>query len=384
MEFGVGEEAEAFAAETRAFFDGHLTPAWHAKSHYSYDGHDWDLYKEMGRRGLLFPTWKKEFGGRGLSRFANHALVETWGDFEVTTHAQSVSVMVGAVIEKFGSQRLKDEYLHKLGKGEVISCLGYTEPSSGSDSFAAKTKAVRGGDGWLINGQKMFTSGANLASHLLLLTRTDPDAPKHAGLTLFVVPMDDPGVHVDPVYTYQDERTNATFYADVRIPDWRRVGEVNGGAELFGWALSLEQGGGGFIGPHRRTVETAVQWARETLRDGKPAIENERVLERLARTYVHARISRYLYLRTVWQLENDIADRAAGPLSKVFSSETFLRDATDLLDLAAPDTLLRGKHALGLLELSSRHASATTIYAGTSEVHRSQVAEKALGLPRSR
>lgn len=384
MEFGIGEEAEAFAAETRAFFDSYLTPEWHAKSHYSYDGHDWVLYREMGKRGLLYPTWKKEYGGRDAARYANVALVETWDDYDVTTHAQSVSVMVGAVIEQFGSEQLKAEYLDKLARGDVISCLGYTEPSSGSDSFAAKTRAVRDGDGWLINGQKMFTSGGNLASHVLLLTRTDPDAPKHAGLTLFVVPMDDPGVHVDPVHTYQDERTNATFYADVRIPDWRRIGEVNGGAEIFGWALSLEQGGGGFTGPHRRTVETAVKWARETLRDGKPAIENERVLERLARTYVHARISKILYLRTVWQLENDIVDRAAGPMSKVFSSETFLRDATDLLDLAAPDTLLRGKHELGLLELSSRHASATTIYAGTSEVHRSQVAEKALGLPRSR
>jgi 3-oxochol-4-en-24-oyl-CoA dehydrogenase len=230
----------------------------------------------------------------------------------------------------------------------------------------------------------MFTSGANLASHVLLLARTDPEAPKHQGITLFVVPMNSPGIEIHPVYTYQDERTNTTFYSDVRIHDSYRVGPINGGAEVLAWALTLEQGGGGFYGYHRHLVKAAVRWARESRRNGRPAIEDPRVLERLARTHVHARVSALIYYRSLWLQYGRAGDRAAGPMSKLFSSEAFLRDATDLLDLAAPETLLRGKHCAGIIELGSRHASVTTIYAGTSEVHRSQIAEKALGLPRSR
>ncbi len=384
ISFSLGDEAQAFAEETRQFFKEHITPEWQANSHYSYDGHDWALNRKMGLQKLLFPTWEKEFGGRGADRYVGAAAMEVWDAFGVTSHAQSVSNMVGKVIAKFGTDELKARYLPAIAAGEEISCLGYSEPSSGSDSFAARTKAVRDGDHWVINGQKMFTSGGNLASHVLLLTRTDPDAPKHAGLTLFVIPMDAEGIEVHPVHTYQEERTNATFYTDVRVPDWCRIGEVNDAARIFGWALSLEQGGAGFYGPHRGLVEACVEWGGSAVVGGRPALENDRVLERMARCHTHALISKLLYYRTLWLLEEGITDRAAGPMSKVFSSETFLRDATDLFDLTAPRSLLRGRDALGEIELAARHASATTIYAGTSEVHRSQIAEKALGLPRSR
>ena len=384
VEFGFGAEADAFAAETRAFFEGRLTPQWHAKSHYSYDGHDWALNREMGAAGLLFPTWPEEHGGRGADGYAATAGLAVWDELDVTTHAQSVSNMVGHVIIRYGSDRLKREVLPRLAAGEIITALGYSEPSSGSDVFAARTRAVRDGEDWVIDGQKMFTSGGNLASHILLLARTNADVAKHKGITLFVVPTDDPGFEVHPVHTFQEERTNATFYTGVRVPDAYRIGPVDGGTEVLGWALALEQGGAGFIGPHRRTVEAAVRWAKGARRDGGVAIEQPRVLERLARAHVHATASALVYYRSLWRMETGMNDRAAGPMSKVFSSELFLRDATDLFDLTAPDSLLRGKHDLGFIELAGRHASATTIYAGTSEVHRSMVAEKALGLPRSR
>ena len=384
MEFGFGAQADAFAAETRAFFEEHLTPEWRAKSHYSYDGHDWDLNKVMGERGLLFPTWPAAHGGRGADGYVATAGLAVWDELDVTTHAQSVSNMVGHVIIRYGSPELKARVLPRLAAGEIITALGYSEPSSGSDIFAARTRAVREGEDWVIDGQKMFTSGGNLASYVLLIARTNVDVPKHKGITLFVVPTDDPGFEVHPVHTFQEERTNATFYTNVRVSDAYRIGPVDGGTEVLGWALALEQGGAGFIGPHKRTVEAAVHWARRARRDGGVAIEQPRVLERLAKAHVHALASALVYYRSLWRTETGANDRAAGPMSKVFSSEMFLRDATDLFDLAAPDSLLRGKHDLGFIELAGRHASATTIYAGTSEVHRSMVAEKALGLPRSR
>lgn len=384
VEFSLGEEADAFALETRQFFEKELTAEYRENAHFSFDGHNWELNRALGAQRLLFPTWSVEYGGRGANGYVAAAMLAVWDEFDVTSHAQGVSNMVGHVIARFGCGQLKERYLPELSAGRIISSLGYTEPSSGSDVFAARTRAVRDGDGWLINGQKIFTSGANLASHVLLLTRTDPDAPKHRGITLFIVPLDAPGVEIRPIHTFQEERTNATFYSDVRVPDWARLGAVNGGAEVLSWALSLEQGGGGFCGPHQRVVTEAVAWAKRTVRNGRSVLHDSLILARLARAQVHARISQLLFYRSLWLLQEGRADRAAGPMSKLFSSEAFLRDATDLFDLTAPDSLLRGKRGLGYVELSGRHATATTIYGGTSEVHRSQVAENALGLPRSR
>ncbi len=388
IDFTLGATADAFGAETQAFFDTALTPEWRARAHYSYDGHDWDLNRAMGERGLLFPLWPEEHGGRGADDYAAAAALAVWDDEGVSIHAQAVSNMVGQVMIRFGSEEVKRDIVPKLARGEIISCLGYSEPSSGSDIFAAETRAVRADDGrgedWIINGQKMFTSGANLAHHVLLLTRTDPDLPKHKGITLFIVPLDQPGIEIHPVHTFQDERTNATFYNDVRVPDSYRIGPVNGGLSILAWALSLEQGGFGFVGPHRHALESAVAWAKETPRGNSLAIEDPRVLERLAAAATRSRVSYLLWWRSMWLKEEGIADRAAGPMSKLFSSEAFLRDANDLFDLVAPDALIRGKDHVGRLELEARHSAATTIYGGTSEVQRSQVAEATFGLPKSR
>jgi alkylation response protein AidB-like acyl-CoA dehydrogenase len=196
--------------------------------------------------------------------------------------------------------------------------------------------------------------------------------------------MDSPGIDIHPVHTFPEERTNATFYSDVRIPDEYRISPVDGALEVMAWVLGLEQGGGGFIGPHKLVVEAAVAWAKETERNGKPVIENERVLERLAQAQARSYASHAIYYRSLWMTEQRIADRAAGPMSKLFASEAFQRDSADLLELAAPDSLLRGKHHLGFIEIHHRHAMVTTTYGGTSEVHRSQVAENSFGLPKSR
>jgi 3-oxochol-4-en-24-oyl-CoA dehydrogenase len=384
IEFGLGQRAESLAAETRAFFERTLTPLWRAKAHYSLDSHDWELYRAIAAAGLLFPTWPTEHRGRGATTYVAAAALTVWHDFGVTTHAQGVSNMVGQVVMQFGSDLMKREVLPRIAAGDIIMCLGYSEPASGSDVFAAQTKAERDGVGWRINGQKIFTTGADLASYVLLLTRTNQGVPKHSGITLFLVPLNDPGIAIHPIHTFQEERTNATFYTHVYIPDEYRVGPVDGGLGVLSWALKLEQGGGSFVDQHRHVLEAAVAWARNAKRSGRAAIEDPRVLERLAQVAVHVKVSQLIFWRSLWLSEQEIPDRSAGPMSKLFSSEAYLRDATDMLDLAAPDTLLHGKHALGTIELSHRHASVTTIYAGTSEVHRSQIAENALGLPKSR
>jgi alkylation response protein AidB-like acyl-CoA dehydrogenase len=279
---------------------------------------------------------------------------------------------------------LQEEVLTRFASGEITACLGYTEPSGGSDVFAAKTRAVRDGDHWIINGQKMFTSGANMARYVLLITRTDPDAPKHKGITVFLVPLDRPGIEIQPVYTFMDERTNATFYSDVRIEDRYRLGEVNAGAKTLAAALSMEQSGGYYHLIMREMADSVAKWARGKQRDGRPLIEAPDVLARLARVHADARIAETLSGRSVGARLAGEQDLAFGPAAKIFSTEAFIVDSADLLDIAAPDSLLRGKEGLGLVEKGYRHSTATTIYGGTSEVLRSMVAERRLGLPRSR
>lgn len=376
--------AIALIEETRAFFEKTLTPELRAHAHHSWEGHDWGVSRALGSARLLYPDWPAKWGGRDAPADAARAAGGVWEEFGWTSMPRGVSGMVGRIVMAFGTPELQQEVLPAIGAGEAICSLGYTEPSNGSDVFAARTRAVRDGDGWIVNGQKMFTSGANFANYVLLLTRTDPDAPKHKGLTLFLVPLNSPGIEIHPVYTFMDERTNATFYADVRVDDRYRLGGVNEGVKAMAAALQMEQSGSGYYRNQLHMVEAVAEWARTAERDGRPAIEDPRVLARLARVAAHARIGEMLGARTLWTHAEKQPDLAYGPASKVFSTETFITDSADLLDLTAPDSLVRGPTGLGVVEEGYRHSTATTIYAGTSEVLRSMVAERRLGLPRSR
>jgi 3-oxochol-4-en-24-oyl-CoA dehydrogenase len=273
-----------------------------------------------------------------------------------------------------------------LGRGITNCSLGYSEPHCGSDIFAARTRAVwdEANREWVINGQKMFTSGANLTDWIFLIARTDPDAPKHAGITMFLVPTKHPGVEIHPVFTMQEERTNATFYTDVRLPDRYRVGPVNGGTRVLGAALELEHGAGYTPGDHW-VAEAAVEWARQPGPDGRPRIEESSTLARIAQIKVSACLKELLAKRAVFRGVTHVGGRTAyGSMNKLFRSEAAQRDIADMMDLTAPDSLFHGKHGAGRIEITHRLAQIATIYGGTSEVHRSMIAEIGLGLPRSR
>ncbi|CAN7612105.1 acyl-CoA dehydrogenase family protein [Phenylobacterium sp. LjRoot225] len=379
VDFDPPEGGEELAAETRALFEGILDPKKHKLHDHSFESHDWDVHRALGKAGLLFPDWPKEWGGRDADRGSTRASLAVWQEVGYTPPPRSTTGLVGAAILKFGTPELKAEVLPRMASGEITTALGYTEPSGGSDVFAAKTRAVRDGDDWIINGQKMFTSGAEWASYVFLLTRTDPDAPKHKGLTMFLVPLDAPGVEIHPVYTFMDERTNGTFYTDVRIPDRYRIGEVNGGVKVMASALSQEQSGGYYHKHIRHMAEAATDWARRNEK-----IEDPRILARLARAFADANIAEALSAKVLGMSLAGVPDQAFGPASKVFSTEAFIVDSADLLDLAAPQSLIRGREGLGMIEMGYRHSTATSVYGGTSEVLRSMVAERRLGLPRSR
>ncbi|WP_174274606.1 acyl-CoA dehydrogenase family protein [Sphingomonas bacterium] len=382
IDFDLGDEAHALAAEVDAFFTRTLTPELKAKAHYSYAGHDDYVHKRLAEENLLFPGWSKEYGGREASPYALSAVASVWEDHGWSSHAAGTSSMVGWIMQRFGTDDLKEEALARVVAGDAVCSLGFSEPGSGSDVFAAATRATPDGNGWRINGSKMFTSGANFAEYVLLLARTNFDVPKHKGLTMFIVPLKSEGVEIQPVYTFQDERTNITYYDNVYIPDSYRLGPVDGGVRVMAASLELEHGAS-FVKVQRHMLHEAETFCRETIRKGTRLIEREDTVRRLARAAVHIELSTVIYYRALWASVEKREVPAAGPASKMFSSEKFLKDAADLLNLSGQAGLAKDGSA-GFLNLSYRHAHGTTIYGGTSEVHRSMIAERQLGMPRTR
>jgi alkylation response protein AidB-like acyl-CoA dehydrogenase len=384
IDLDLGEAAKELAREVDEFFTRTLTPELKAKAHFSWDGHNPYVHKKLAEAGLLYPELPPEKGGRGASPYASYAAGAVWEKHGWGSHAKSTTMMVAAIMDKFGSPQLRKDILEPVLAGEAITSLGYSEPGSGSDVFAVQTKATRDGDGWRIDGTKMFTSGANLTDFVLMLVRTNPDVPKHKGLTMFMVPLKAEGVTIQPVYTFIDERTNITFYDGVRIPDAYRLGEVDGGVRTMSAALELEHGGGGTTKTHQALVREAEKLAREIMHDGKPLIEDRAAQVRLMQARAHSQLSESLVLRGLWSAQTKQNLPAAGPMAKLFSTERFLQDGSDLIDLTAPLSLSKREGATFFVNQSYRHAHGTTIYAGTSEVHRSMIAERALGMPRSR
>ena len=384
VDFEAPDADNTLADEVRSLFAAILDPERADRGEQNFEAHDWAVHRAMGQARLLYPEWPARWGGRDADTDTTRAANAVWHDVGYAGLARGVTGMAGALVQKFGQPELQDEVLIRFANGEATSCLGFTEPSSGSDVFAAKTRAVRDGDDWVINGQKMFTSGAELASYVLLLARTDTEVAKHKGLTLFLVPLNVPGVEIHPVHTFMDERTNATFYADVRVSDRYRLGEVNAGVKLMAAALTMEQGGSYYHYQMREMIEAVAAWARTEQRDDVPVIQQADTVSRLARVHGHAAISEALSARALWMRLSGQPDLAYGPASKIFSTQSFIDLSADLIDLAAPESLVRGKAGLGVVEIGYRHSTATSIYGGTSEVLRSMVAEKRLGLPRSR
>ncbi|MFC3172641.1 acyl-CoA dehydrogenase [Novosphingobium bradum] len=384
VEFGLGEEAEALAEETRAFFERVLTPELRAKAHYSYAGHDPQVHRQLAEAGLLLPAWPRRIGGREVGTYAIQAAHKVWDDFNWTTHGQGTANIIGLMIDRYGTQQCKDDILSRIIKGEILCALGYSEPGSGSDVFAAKTRATRLPDGsWRIDGSKMFTSGAEHSDYVIMLTRTDPDQPKHKGITMFMVPLKAEGVTIQEVKTFQDERTNITYYDGVVVPDAYRLGEINGGLKVLALGLELEQGMT-FSPYHERMVHSAERLLAQTTRHGQPGLADAGARRRLVRALANVAASDLLFYRILWVTAEGKPNFAYGPAVKMFSADTYHADSFDILNLTAPESLAFASADAAFINQCYRHSHVATTYGGTSEVQRSQVAEKQLGLPRTR
>src|SRR5574337_785287 len=239
MDFHFTPEQEAFRREIRAFLDQHLTPETREEYDITHTPGPLSkaLLRKIGAQGWLGIGWPTEYGGQGRSMIDQLVFYEEldrehffYGDLTVTSLAMALI--------RIGSEAQKQEYLPRILRGELSICLGYTEPGAGSDLASLKTRAVRDGDFYVINGQKVFTTGAESSSHIRLLARTDPHAPKHKGVSLFLFPIDTPGITIRPLYSMEGIRTNEVFFEDVRVPADCMVGKENTG--FYGAAVALD------------------------------------------------------------------------------------------------------------------------------------------------
>ncbi|MBB4631995.1 acyl-CoA dehydrogenase family protein [Sphingosinicella soli] len=381
--FDLDEKSAAFKDKTRAFFKANYTPEMATKAHHSTASHDADFHRKMAEEGLLFANWPVEYGGEGRGSREMYASSEIYEEFNYTTHVLGTTTVVGQMVAQFATAEARAEIVPRILAGTALCSLGFSEPGSGSDVFSAQTSATRDGDDWIVRGQKMFTTGAHLADYVILLTRTRSGGAKHEGLTLFVVPTALPGFSYQPVHTYQDEKTTITYYDEIRLPDRYRLGEVDRGIDVMGAALSLEHGSGSLYLGQVRMLENALLWAHST-EYGEAPIERSSVRARLAIVRTRFEAAAAMVARLVWADDAGRHNRAWGPMTKMFITETYVKSAWEIMEMGGPDAMERGTHPLGMVELGHRRAYATTIYGGTSEIHRSIVAEKALGLPKSR
>jgi alkylation response protein AidB-like acyl-CoA dehydrogenase len=387
MDFDLGERSDAFRAEVHEFVDAHFRPEAIEETHDTGTEHNWDFYRALGAQGWIAASWPSEYGGQDRDPFEMTALRDELRMAQVPMDGMGNSLIVARTLRHLGTEEQKQTFLRPMLNGEIIFSLGYSEPDSGSDVAAAKTTAVRDGDEWVINGQKMFTTLAHEASYVFLLARTNPDVPKHKGLTMFIVPMDADGVTIHPIETMGGVRTNVTYYDDVRVPDRFRVGDVEGGWDVMTVALTFERGGFGLSDADRVWQQT-VTWAQRTERHGRPAIEDADIRERLALMRINNEVAKLLAYRTSWAAAQGKLPGVEGSMHKLWYAESQAHDSAELIDMLGPEGMLahgdQDAPVDGWVETFFRHAPVTSIYGGTSEIQRSIIAERGLGLPRTR
>ncbi|MEQ1788684.1 MAG: acyl-CoA dehydrogenase family protein, partial [Acidimicrobiales bacterium] len=387
MDFRFEPETEAFRAEVRAFIAERLDEEIVARAHRTGTMHDWGFHRALCARGYLAAGWPTEVGGLGRSAIDQCLLAQELYGSGAPIDGLSIAAMVGATLLLCGTEAQRADVVPRILAGEVMCCLGYSEPDAGSDVAAVATKATRDGDDWVIDGQKMFTTMAHEAQYVFLLARSNPDAPKHKGLTMFLVPMDSPGIEITPVETMGGERTNITFYNEVRVPDTARVGDVDAGWSVMHAALVYERTSANWGEPNH-LVESVARWAREPGTAGPLPFDDPAVRAALARASTELEVGRLLLFRAAWLSSRGEMPQVEGSMAKLLITEAFVRASSELLHVLGPAGLVAGGEtgaALdGLVEHAFRHSVVTTIYGGSSEVQREIIAGRGLALPRTR
>ncbi|HUB57458.1 MAG TPA: acyl-CoA dehydrogenase family protein [Mycobacterium sp.] len=376
-------EDKEFRDRLRAFLAVHVTDEVRRRDRQSGENFDEGVHLALGAEGYLAADWKDESEG-GFSALRRRIWDLEIGRAHTPWFHWGTTAMVARTLQQFGSAEVTDEVLPGVLSGHIRLCLGYTEPEGGSDVATCKTRAVRDGEGWVINGSKMFTSNAHNAKYVFLLTNTDPDAPKHKNLTMFLVPLDTPGVEIQPIRTIDGDRTNIVYYSDVRVDDKYRIGDVNGGWAVLRGALDVEHGT--VEGEADGLQKIAVMSEHLTLM--AEAIDEIAALvaqsDAAGRRLIDDKSVAYRLGRSIARTEAALS--TPGMFGRVANAQTMRDVAPDLMDVLGAASALpvetNGAADNGGAEYIFRLASPTGIYGGTLEVFRNMIAQHELGLGR--
>jgi alkylation response protein AidB-like acyl-CoA dehydrogenase len=408
MDLTYPPDAEEFRVEIRAWLEENLPPGW-------FDD-DFSMTSEERRKfhedwtqklfdgGWICASWPKEYGGKGLSIMQNVVLNEEFARAGAPLRADFFGdTLVGPTILQWGSEEQKREFLPKILRGQIAWCQGFSEPDAGSDLASLKTRAELDGDEWVINGQKIWTTQAQYADYIFLLARTDPSAPKHAGISYLLVPMKQDGIEVRPIVQPDGSAEfNEVFFTNVRCPKDNVVGGLNNGWKVAMTTLGFERGSSATTS-HRRfekELEQIVDKARENGAINEPAFRQQ-LVKQWSKIQI-MRINGYRTLTAAVQEKKDPGVAALGATNKMFWSETH-RDTMNLaMDILGPYAqvltgstseedefipgygMRRGRpdYPVSVLQASFFFSRSETIWGGTAEIQRNIVGERVLGLPK--
>jgi len=403
MRIALTDEQEALRQELRAYFTELVTPEIRAglsvaTNEFDEDGKkadsgefgDTNVYKsvikQIGADGWLGIGWPTEYGGQNRSMMEQLIFTDEAAIAGVPIPYLTLNT-VGPTIMRYGTDAQKAEILPAILKGEMHFSIGYSEPESGTDLASLKTRAVREGDEWVINGQKMWTSLIQYADYIWLACRTDPDLPRHKGLSMILVPATAEGFSYTPVHTLAGVGTSATYYQDVRVPVDNLVGELNGGWALMTNQLNHERVALTSSAASAESLAQTIAWARATkLRDGRRVIDQEWVQVLLGR--VQAKIDMLTVLN--WKLASATTDLSPADASstKVYGSEMNTEIYRMLMEVVGADAVIRsgsaGEILRGRLERYYRSSLVMTFGGGTNEIQRDIIGYVGLGLPAAR
>jgi len=387
MELDLSPEQRLFRDELRSYLDALMTPALVAELDSDTEGGGPEFrraMKQMGSDGYLGVSWPKRYGGQERSAVEQFLFADEVQAVGFPLPFLTLNT-VGPTLREYGTEEQSAHFCPRILAGEIFFAIGYSEPGAGTDLASLETRAVRDGDEWVIHGQKMWTSLAGYADYIWLAARTNPDAPKHGGLSIFLVPTDSPGYSRQVVRTVGGVSTNATFYDGVRVPAENLIGGENNGWRLITGQLNHERISLMTVGRLQRSLREVAAWAAETRVDGGRVIDKEWVQQSLARLHAKASVLRLMNWKQAWAADKSQPAMADSSAIKVYGSELNIEAYRALLEvlgaagIVAPDgpgAVLRGR-----IEASYRNGLILTFGGGTNEVQRDIIAMAGMGLP---
>ncbi|WP_315828352.1 MULTISPECIES: acyl-CoA dehydrogenase [unclassified Bradyrhizobium] len=387
-DYDLGPAGNAFRREVRAWLDAYWSGerrARHEQLSFREREYDREFARALGMTGWIGLNWPKRFGGQERGAFEQIAFME---EMEHAEAPRAGAPVQAAMLQVYGTPEQQQRYLPEILRGEAIYGMGYSEPQAGSDLASLKTRAVRDGEHYVINGQKIWTT-TYWGEYMLLATRTDPNAtPPHAGITMFIVPMTTPGIAIRPSETMYGGTFANIFYDDVRVPAENRIGAEGEGWKVLTGALATERGfiGGGIVLKVAHMFELLCEHLRTAKRHGIPMRHDPLVRARIGALAAEIEAGRRMMVYCAEQVDKGETPPDEAAVSKVYSGELMERFGETALDLLGPEALLSehspGAVLRGRIEQMLRHSLMWVISIGTNEIQRSLIAQRGLGLPR--